>query len=109
VDAGEDVQDAGRRELAEEAGLAAERLELVGVYSAPGRDPRGRYVTWAFVGLLGSMPQATAGDDARAARWWPVTEALEQPDRLAFDHHRILRDALTHTHTHTTVPTTSTR
>lgn len=104
VDAGEDVQDAGRRELAEEAGLAAERLELVGVYSAPGRDPRGRYVTWAFVGLLGSMPKATAGDDARAVHWWPVAEALEQPDRLAFDHHRILRDALTHT----TVPTTST-
>lgn len=94
VDAGEDVQDAGGRELVEETGLVVDRLELVGVYSTPGRDPRGRYVTWAFLTLLDSLPQATAGDDARAARWWPVAAALKQPGRLAFDHHRILTDAV---------------
>lgn len=95
VDIGEDVEDAGRRELAEEAGLEAGQLKLVGVYSAPGRDPRGRYVTWAYVELLDFLPQATAGDDAAAARWWPVAEVLEHPEQLAFDHHQIVRDALT--------------
>lgn len=93
VDVGEDVESAGRRELAEEAGLETGRLDLVGVYSAPGRDPRGRYITWAYKAVLGCLPQPTAGDDARAARWWPVAEVLEHPERLAFDHHQIITDA----------------
>jgi 8-oxo-dGTP diphosphatase len=94
VDIGEDVQAAGRRELAEETGVAADLLDLVGTYSQPGRDPRGRYVTWAWVAQFNHLPQATAGDDACAARCWPLAEALAQPERLAFDHHQILVDAV---------------
>ena len=42
VETGETVEHACRRELEEETGLAAGELRLVGGYSEPGRDPRGR-------------------------------------------------------------------
>jgi len=72
----EDFEDAAHRELLEETGVAAVHLEKVDVYGKPGRDPRGRYVTVAFVALLDDMPAPTAGDDARAAQWFPVAKVL---------------------------------
>ncbi|MBE3206761.1 NUDIX hydrolase [Frankia sp. CH37] len=94
VDPGESIPAAAARELAEETGIVvAERLlDDVGTYDAPGRDPRGHYVTHAFLTELTTPGTPTAGDDAAAARWVPITQALS--DGLAFDHERILRDAL---------------
>jgi len=91
VDPGETTEAAAVRELAEETGLRAELadLDLVGVYAEPDRDPRGRYVTWAYAVWLPDTPVPTAGDDATAARWIPVAQALA--DGLAFDHAQILR------------------
>lgn len=96
VDVGEDIEAAGARELTEETGLTATRLDFVGVFSAPGRDPRGRYVTFAFVALLDTMVDPVAGDDARTACWVPLATVLDDPGRLAFDHYRIIADALDH-------------
>ncbi|QTI44028.1 DUF6197 family protein [Streptomyces nojiriensis] len=47
VDAGETSREAAARELLEETcvHVPADSLVLVGVYDAPERDPRGRYVT----------------------------------------------------------------
>jgi 8-oxo-dGTP diphosphatase len=94
VDAGETTEDAARREFAEETGLATDQLPLleIGYYAAPGRDPRGRYVTAAFRSVLAEAAVPAAADDAADARWMPVRLALTE--RLAFDHGRILRDAL---------------
>ncbi len=61
----------------------------MGAFDAPGRDPRGRYVSVAYTATLPAMSKPTAGDDATAARWWPL-DAL--PD-LAFDHAEILAAA----------------
>jgi hypothetical protein len=36
------------------------------------------------------MPEATASDDAAAAKWW----ALNVLPKLAFDHDKILADAI---------------
>ena len=88
VDVGESVEDACRRELMEETGVKAGKLSLVGVYSAPDRDPRFHTTSVAFVTRLRSAA-ATAGDDAAAAEWVENWRRLE----LAFDHPRILRDA----------------
>ncbi|MCX4489780.1 NUDIX hydrolase [Streptomyces anulatus] len=88
VDAGEASLQAAVRELKEETGLpvAADALRQVGAFDAPGRDPRGRYVTVAYTATLPELTAPTALDDAADARWWPLT-AL--PD-LAFDHAAIL-------------------
>lgn len=85
-------EDAARRELAEEAGLRLHApFALVGVYGEPGRDPRGWTVSAAYaVFLEHDAPQLSAGDDAAEARWF----ALDDLPPLAFDHDRIVADAL---------------
>src|SRR5262245_33804325 len=67
----EDVTIAAHRELAEEAGLDAGtfHLEQFGVYSTPGRDPRGRVVSIAYLAIAPRLPDPTAGTDAADARW----------------------------------------
>ncbi|TKG61555.1 NUDIX domain-containing protein [Prauserella endophytica] len=93
VDPGEPTWAAARRELQEETGLTVGELRQVGVYSEPGRDPRGRYVTTAYLTQFDTLPEPTAGDDARAARWVPVNEVLSG-ERMAFDHAVIVRGAV---------------
>lgn len=94
VDPGEDTMEAAGRELGEETGLTAEALRLVGVYADSGRDPRGRFVSFAYAARLPQLIEPVAGDDAAEARWMPVDEALSVPNRLAFDHYVIVHDAL---------------
>ncbi|MGW4211185.1 NUDIX hydrolase [Lentzea sp. NPDC004789] len=90
----ESLDETAARELAEETGLDATFLHLqqVGVYSAPDRDPRQRVVTCAYLAIAPDLPLPTAGSDARAAHWLPVTQV--QRHGLAFDHDEILADAL---------------
>ncbi len=91
VDA-EDLQTTARRELREETGLAAPAdMPLVGIYSRPGRDPRGHTVTGVWLALFDwPPPPPQADDDAAEARWMPANEA----GPLAFDHQDVLADAL---------------
>lgn len=91
VDTGEDTEDAARRELAEETGLTAGSLTACGVYAEPGRDPRGRYVTFACTARLTHLPRPTAADGAAEAAWIPLADLPNLP--LAFDHADIIRDA----------------
>jgi 8-oxo-dGTP diphosphatase len=89
VDVGETVETACRREVREEVGLEVGELRLLGVYSDPGRDPRGHTVSVAYLALLPDAPKPLAGSDATAAEWvahWRYRE-------LAFDHARIIADA----------------
>ncbi|MFD5217485.1 NUDIX domain-containing protein [Streptomyces tendae] len=95
VDPGETSRNAAARELAEEASLYAmpEELVQVGVFDAPDRDPRGRYVTVAYrFTVIPGLP-IEAGDDAVNVQWWPL--AALPP--LAFDHADIIAAALTRT------------
>jgi 8-oxo-dGTP diphosphatase len=88
VDVGERVEDSCRRELSEETGLHVGELRLVGVYSDPGRDPRGHTCSVAYLAPVGRA-EVTAGDDAAAAEW--VADWRRQ--KLAFDHAQIIADA----------------
>ncbi|BDD71290.1 MULTISPECIES: NUDIX domain-containing protein [Streptomyces] len=88
----ESAEEAARRELAEETGLAdvtGLHLEQLRTYSEPGRDPRMRVVSVAFAALLPDPPEPHGGGDAAEARWVPYDKA----QGLAFDHDRILADA----------------
>lgn len=88
VDCGETVEQAVLRELGEETGLNGRIKGLVGVYSAPGRDPRHHTASVAFlVTAHGQQPQA--GDDAQTADFVADWRSLE----LAFDHGQIASDA----------------
>lgn len=89
VNVGETVEDACRREVQEETGLMLDELALVGVYSDPGRDPRGHTVSVVFVARLPKSTTPVAGDDAASAEWVADWRA----HRLAFDHAQILEDA----------------
>lgn len=84
----ETVIKCAERELEEETGIVLSGMQLAGVYSDVERDPRGRVITAAYTAMT-AMPEAKAGDDAAAARWWP----LNALPKLAFDHDVILRDA----------------
>lgn len=106
----EDLPDAAVRELAEETGLSGKdgalgrvHLEQLGTYGAPGRDPRMRIISVAYLAFAPELPDPEAGGDAADAAWVPVgalglTESGDQRPgttrRLAFDHARILSDGL---------------
>ena len=89
----EDLRVAAERELMEETSLngGSLHLEQLAAYSAPGRDPRGRVVSVAYLAIAPDLPIPSAGSDARSARWAPVREAW---GKLAFDHDAILADAV---------------
>lgn len=96
ADAGEDIVDAARRELREEADLDAAKLHLeqLGTYGRPDRDPRGRIVSVAYLAIAPGLPEPEAGTDASAAFWCPVAEIASGRRTLAFDHRQILDDGL---------------
>ncbi len=91
----EDLDEAARRELHEEAGVAA-TLEQVAAVGTPGRDPRGHVVTVLYVGLIAGDKQVLLpSGDVTAAGWFDVAGPEPLP-KLAFDHAVLLDRALAH-------------
>ncbi len=87
----ESLEDAARRELAEETGLHNIFLEQLYTFSQPDRHPGDRVVSVAYYALVNLVEHAVqAATDASAAEWFPVQELPP----LAFDHEAILHAAL---------------
>ncbi|WP_237559882.1 NUDIX domain-containing protein [Desulfohalovibrio reitneri] len=88
VDYGENVERAAVREVLEETGLRVTLTGLLGVYSAPDRDPRMHTMSVVFTGVAANPEEVSGGDDARSAGFFPLDGLPE----LAFDHGRIVSD-----------------
>ncbi len=88
---GESCEQAAARELMEETALKDIDLKLLGVFSKPGRDPRGTIVSVSYIGFVDpeKAKHAKGGDDAAKAEWFPL---VHKPP-LAFDHEDILAAA----------------
>ena len=87
VDYGESLEDAARREAAEETGLAVTLQEQLHTYSDPTRDPRQHTISTVFLAAAAGEP--VGQDDAAEARVFPLEEL---PAELCFDHGTILDD-----------------
>lgn len=116
VNEDEPLARAAARELHEETGISINpaKLEQLGAFGDPGRDPRGHTVTVAFVTFRPTESKIRAGDDAAEGAWHslrsldlgPVTQARavkrvpgerakKGPAKvqLAFDHAKIIAKA----------------
>ena len=95
-EADETLDRAAERELCEETSITSVEghLEQLGTYGDPGRDPRMRVISVAYLVMLADLPVPQAGDDAAEAQWWPVDDLADGTGPLAFDHDRILADGI---------------
>lgn len=109
VEPNDDLDDAARREVEEETGVlvsggmesaALGHIEQLRSYGAPGRDPRMRVVSVAYVGFTAHNEPAAAGSDAADVRFWAIDDLAiggygsEHGVGLAFDHATIIADAI---------------
>lgn len=87
----EDLDDAVKRELYEEAGIKPDFLEQLYSFGKVGRDPRNRVVSVAYLGLVNpSYFELFADSDAEDAQWF----SIHKLPQLAFDHQKIIDTAL---------------
>ncbi|WP_407482459.1 NUDIX hydrolase [Elizabethkingia meningoseptica] len=87
----EDLDEAVKRELYEEAGIKPDFLEQLYSFGNVGRDPRNRVVSVAYLGLVNpSYFELFADSDAEDAQWFSVHKLPP----LAFDHQKIIDTAL---------------
>ncbi len=89
----ESLDAAAQRELVEETGIGAgpQYLEQLYTFGDPGRDPRTRVISVAYVALLPPPKiEPRGGTDSADAHWFPA----EPLPLLAFDHAEIVARAL---------------
>ena len=91
VDPDETLEQAARRELLEETGVATGEIRPVAMFGDPGRDPRGWTISAVYYALapMGAFT-VVSGDDADEADWKPATRLPS----LAFDHRKVIDTAL---------------
>lgn len=92
----ESLEEAARRELAEETGLHDIFLEQLFTFGAVKRDPRERVISVAYYALVNLVdhPSVHASTDARDAAWFAVADVRDGSPALAFDHAAILDTAV---------------
>ena len=90
VQVDEDLEAAAVRRLEQETGVRRDvaHVEQLGAFGDPRRDPRMRVVSVPYLVFAPDLPAPTPGTGASWVAWVPV-RAVE-PDRLAFDHAKVL-------------------
>jgi ADP-ribose pyrophosphatase YjhB (NUDIX family) len=93
VDWGEDIETAARRELAEETGLTVTAIgRLVGIYSAPQRDPRFHSICVALAARVEGTPTIGDTNEVLEVQPFPPEKLLQLS--LSHDHARQIQDYL---------------
>jgi len=88
----EELELAVARELEEETGMINVPLTQMHTFGRCGRDPRGRQISIAFVGIATKgLNKIKAGDDAAKARWFDIENL---PEDMAFDHNEMAESAI---------------
>ena len=90
VENDEDLETAVKRELKEETGIEYASCDQFYTFGKPGRDPRGRTISIAYVGFVTESSKPKAADDAIEAKWFNLRHLPE----LAFDHKEIINLAI---------------
>jgi len=87
VNSGESTEEAVCRELREETTLdfKLEQFKEVGVFSKPGRDPRGWVVSVAYLAEVEEEFAVEGCDDAASAKWYELPRCSFSLDQLAYD------------------------
>ncbi|USK60280.1 NUDIX domain-containing protein [Peribacillus asahii] len=95
IDSKETAYEAAQRELEEETGVTNIHVKHFGVYDKEGRDPRGWIITNSHYAVVPEylLSMRKAGDDAAEVELFTIEEVFTLP--LAFDHQKIIKDALT--------------
>lgn len=95
IDSKETAYEAAQRELEEETGVTNIHVKHFGVYDKEGRDPRGWIITNSHYAVVPEylLSMRKAGDDAAEVELFTIEEVFALP--LAFDHQKIIKDALT--------------
>lgn len=87
----ESLEEAAKRELAEETGVRDVYLEQLYTFGEPKRDPRGRVITVSYMALVNSENIGLkATTDVSEAKWFSINNLPQ----VAFDHEKILDYAL---------------
>lgn len=87
----ESLEDAAKRELAEETGVGDVYLEQLYTFGEPWRDSRGRVITISYMALVNSEElKIRASTDAEDVKFFSVKKLVN----VAFDHSKIIAYAL---------------
>jgi 8-oxo-dGTP diphosphatase len=89
MDENETIEETAVREAKEETGLDIKLTKLIGVFSKPDRDPRGRTISVLFSAIV-TGGNLQAADDAAEV----ITSNDFLQMNLAFDHSQMVRDYL---------------
>jgi 8-oxo-dGTP diphosphatase len=97
VDAQEDVDEAAARVFGGATGLPLPYIEQLGTYGATDRDPRLRVISVAYLVLLPLGARPTLDPADATGGFFPVNPLIASSPAsptLAFDHRRIIADAV---------------
>ncbi len=86
----EDLDAAAVRRLGSETGVRRDvaHVEQLGAFGDPGRDPRMRVVSVAYLVFAADVPPPVPGRNVRSVAWTAVDAVPSE--RLAFDHAQVL-------------------
>lgn len=89
MEEGETIEHACVREAKEETGLDVEPVEILGVYTGLGRDPRAQTVGIAFL-CRPKNKNVEISEEATEAHWMDIDEI--DISGVGFDHGKIIQD-----------------